>query len=210
MDQLSIDQYKQTLSNYLPSEAVDRIFNFMDHYCVRLHITRERRSKLGDYRWPQSRHNYHEISVNGNLNKYFFLWVLLHEMAHLNCHQRYGLEVAPHGHEWQEEYRLLIIDYSDCFTEDLLPLLKQYCHRIPLNHTIETQIEQQLKCHDANYVPSASITLNELPQGTLFRIKSRPERLFRSIEKRRTRWLCEDTDTRQKFLVNGNAEVVID
>lgn len=207
MDQHSIEEYKRTLGNYLPTQAVDRVFDYMDHYCVRLHITRERRSKLGDYRWPQPRHNYHEISVNGNLNEYYFLWVLLHEMAHLNCHQQYGSEVAPHGHEWQEEYRVLIIDYADCFAPDLLPLLKQYCSRIPLSHTIETKIEQHLKHHDANYIATTCTLLNELTPGATFRIKARPERCFRAIEKRRTRWLCEDIRNKQKFLVNGNAEV---
>lgn len=209
MDQQSIDRYKQTLANYLPSAAVDRVFDFMNHFSVQLHITRERRSKLGDYRWPQPRHNFHEISVNGNLNPYYFLWVLLHEMAHLNCHQRYGSQAQPHGHEWQEEYRLLLGEYLDCFTEDLSPMIRRFCQHIPLSHTQETKIEQQLKCHDPNYSPEESLTLNDLTPGTAFRIKAKPQHHFRAIEKRRTRWLCKDIDTGQQFLVSGIAEVVI-
>ena len=211
MEQSAIDSYKQSLGRYVPVAAVDRVFGFMDRYCVHLHITRERQSKLGDYRWPQPpRHPYQEISVNGNLNMYFFLWVLLHEMAHLNTHQRYGTNVQPHGHEWQEEYRQLLLAYADCFPQDVVVLLRKYCRHIPLSHHIGSQIESLFRHYDEGYEPSADITLDMLQPGTRFRVKAKPQRLFVAVEKRRTRWICKDVATGMQYLVYGAAVVIVE
>lgn len=207
---MSPEAYKSILANYLPSMAVDPIYNFMNHYSVHFHITRKRTSKLGDYRWPQPRHNYQEISVNGDLNQYEFLMVLLHEMAHLCTHQRYGDSTQPHGHEWQNEYRNLLLQYINCFPAELATLIKQYTLRIPLSRTIEKQIDTLLKQYNPNFVAEEHICLNDLQPGTLFRIKAKPQQLFKAIAKRRTRWQCEDVVTKQKYLVNGIAEVIIE
>ena len=116
---MSPEEYKSILAKYLPIEVVDSIYDYLNRFSVHLHITRKRSSKLGDYRWPQRGHNYQEISVNGDMNRYQFLMVLLHEMAHLNTHQRHGNEVQPHGHEWQEEYRMLLRQYLGYFPHDI-------------------------------------------------------------------------------------------
>lgn len=210
MEQSAIDRYKHSLGKYVPAAAVDPLFDFMDKHKVHLHVTRERHSKLGDYRWPQPpRHYYHEISVNGNLNPYFFLWVLLHEMAHLNNYQRYGTNVQPHGHEWQEEYRRLLMGYLGCFPEDVAGLLRQYCSRIPLNHAVERRIELLLPHYDEGYEVGERLLLDNLMPGTRFRIKAKPQRVFEAVEKRRTRWICSDVATGQQFLVYGAAEVEV-
>lgn len=206
---MSPETYKSILANYLPSPAIDPIYDFMNHYSVHFHITRQRTSKLGDYRWPQPKHNYQEISVNGNLNKYEFLMVLLHEMAHLNTHQRYATEVQPHGHEWQEQYALLLKDYLNCFPDDIAELIVAYTHRIPLSRTIEKRIDAQLKHYNEGYVETECLTVNNLAPGICFRIKAKPQKVFRTIEKRRTRWLCEEAHSGQKFLVSGEAEIEI-
>ncbi|MBP5189719.1 MAG: hypothetical protein J6031_02245 [Bacteroidales bacterium] len=49
--------------------------------------------------------------------------------------------------------------------------------------------------------------LKDLPDGSLFRIKSRPDMLFRSVEKRRTRYRCAEEKTGRSYLVSGDAEV---
>ena len=206
---MSPEEYKRILSDYLPKGAVEPVYAFLNRYSVHLHITRRRSSKLGDYRWPQQRHNYHEISVNGDMNRYQFLMVLLHEMAHLNTHQRHGHEVQPHGHEWQEQYRLQLNEYIACFPPDLAALITQYTAHIPLSRTIEKKIDAQLRHYDSDYNPSDNITLDQLEPGTLFRIAEKPEKLFRSVERRRTRWICIALDDQKKYLVSGSARVII-
>ena len=207
---MSPEEYKAILAKYMPADAVEPVHAFMDKYCVHLHITRKRTSKLGDYRWPQQGHNYQEISVNGDMNPYQFLLVLLHEMAHLNTHQRHGNDIQPHGHEWQEQYRQLLLQYQPCFPDDIATLIARYTARIPLSRTVGKQIDAQLRHYDANFDPSTELTLDQLPPGTVFRIAAKPQKLFRSLEKRRTRWICLGLDDQRKYLVHGSARVVIE
>ena len=207
---MSPEEYKAILAKYMPAAAVEPVHDFMDKYCVHLHITRKRTSKLGDYRWPQRGHNYQEISVNGDMNPYQFLMVLLHEMAHLNTHQRHGNEVQPHGHEWQEQYRQLLLQYLPCFPADIATLITQYTARIPLSRTIEKQIDAQLRHYNPDYTPTDDLTLNQLAPGTAFRIADKPQKPFRALEKRRTRWICLGLDDNKKYLVSGTARVLVE
>lgn len=207
MDQVDIDRYKQTLGQYIPSSSVDAVFDFMNRNCVRLHITRKRATKLGDYRWPQPRHNFHEISVNGDMNPYKFLIVLLHEMAHLNTHLLYKTHVQPHGHEWQEEYRKLLVAYIGNFPDDVAEVLRRYTARIPLSNTIERELDALLRHYDADYRPEAELTLDQLAPGTRFRLVARPQHIYLAQEKRRTRWICLNLDDSRQYLVAGNSQV---
>ena len=206
---MSPDEYKSILAKYLPADAVDPVYDFFDSHSIFLHITRKRTSKLGDYRWPHHGRNYHAISVNGDLNPYHFLLVLLHEMAHFNTHQAYGTDIQPHGHKWQEEYRLLLLQYLAIFPDDLAALIKQYTARIPLSHTVEKQLDAQVRHYNPDYSPSADLTLDQLPAGTDFRIVAKPWKPFRSLERRRTRWVCLGLDDSKKYLVSGTAVVEV-
>lgn len=211
------EKYRAILYNHLPVKAVEWAYNYLDHYKVHLHITRGRRSKLGDYRWPRHEeqaepsgkgHNFHEISVNGNLNPYMFLLVFLHEAAHLETHQRYGHgSVTPHGHEWQAEYAALLRQHVEFFPEDVRSAIMSYTRRIPLPRRIGRYVEELLHHYDKDYNAANDLHLDDLPAGSLFRLKTRHDKLFQSQEKRRTRWLCTEVATKRQYLINGIAEV---
>lgn len=202
-------EYKQILGRYMPPAAVAPVYDFMQQHRVQFHITRERRSKLGDYRWPQASHPGHEISVNGNLNQYLFLLVLLHEMGHLNTYVRYGNGVQPHGHEWQEEYRLLLASFAECFPSEVRPVLKQYIQHIPLNRALGRQLEVVLHHYDPDYTSTPNPTLDQLAPGACFRLVQKPQLQLRALERRRTRWVCEELTSGLRYLVSGSAEVEV-
>lgn len=204
------EQYKSTLSRYLPASAVDAVYQFLNGHAVHLHITRKRDSKLGDYRMPQPRHEYHEISINGDLSPHMFLLVLLHEMAHLETFLHHGRSVQPHGHEWQQNYRSLLVDYANAghFPVETLPLLKKYTAKIPLNRNLGSELERQLRQTDSPDTALSELLLKDLPVGSRFRIKSRPQHLFQSVEKRRTRYRCIDMDTHIPYLISGSMPIV--
>ena len=184
---------------------MDRVYDYLYRHKVHFHITLERMSKLGDYRCPTPDHSFHEISINGDLNPYFFLWVFLHEAAHLETHLKYK-SVQPHGHEWQEEYRQLLVVNAYLFPANLQPLFRKYTRRIPLSHPVAKQIETLLHRYDADYNPD-TLTLDDLQSGDRFRLERKPELLFEALEHRRTRWLCREITTGRQYLVNGAAEV---
>ena len=205
----SEEEYKSILRRYLPLSAVDPIYDYIVANGVRFHIKRQRTSKLGDYRMPQPHHNYNEISVNGDLSPHLFLLVLLHEMAHLETFKAYGRTVQPHGHEWQRQYRDLLVAYFNGghFPNEIYPLLKKYIAHIPLNRAAGNELERKLKELD-NPNSEKELLLKDLPLGSRFRLKSRPQTVFLSIEKRRTRFRCSDEATGRAYLVSGDAPVV--
>lgn len=210
MDQTTTNKYKNILARYLNADAVDNVFDFMNRHCVDLHITRDRRSKLGDYRWPQQGYPRHAISINGSLNPYMFLLVMLHEQAHLLTFLQYKNSIQPHGHEWQDNYRRLLRQYAEkgCFPKECLSKLKRYTMQLPLYGPAGKELETILHHYDKNYTSENSLTLNDLPLGSQFRIKDKPEMLFVSNEKLRTRYRCVEMHSGMPFLVSGNAQVL--
>lgn len=200
------ERYRAILRNHLPTDAVGVVYDYLNLHKVHFHITRERRSKLGDYRWPQRDHEFHEMSVNGDLNSYLFLWVFLHEAAHLETHLKYS-RVAAHGHEWQAEYALLLRRYLGFFPAEAQPIIAQYSARIPLSRPLLRQVEELLHHYDKDYVEGSTTRLDDLPAGSCFRLKNKPEMVFESVERRRTRWLCREAATGRQYTVNGRAEV---
>ena len=70
------------VSSFIPKEAVSIINQWLNRYKCKLIISKPRKTKLGDYRWPQNGKG-HIISINNNLNKYAFLLTLTHEIAHM-------------------------------------------------------------------------------------------------------------------------------
>lgn len=207
MDAPTADRYRAILGHYLPEEAVEWVFIYLNLHSIHLRIARERRTKLGDYRAPYAGHPQHEISVGGDLPKHLFLWVFLHEAAHLQTRLLYPA-VAPHGHEWQAEYAHLLADHLEWFPADLQPLIARYASRIPLNRSLGRQIETALRNLDPHRQPAP--TLDQQLPGIRFRLKSQPDRLFEAIQKRRTRWLCRCLDDGREYLVNGAAEIAVE
>lgn len=201
------EQYRRILQNHLPAQAVDYVYNYLNQHKVHFHITRERRTKYGDYRWPQPKHDFHEISVNGDLNPYLFLWVFLHEAAHLETHLKYS-DALPHGQEWQEQYRRLLVAHTSLFPTEAQPLLAHLTRRIPLSRKLMRQVEETLHHHDPNYSAEEHTVLDELPAGSHFRLKNKPQKLFESIQRRRTRWLCRDLDSGRQYTIAARSEVI--
>ena len=95
------------LSAFIPDGCFPEVLKYLQQYKVHLTITRERKSILGNYRSRVSDKN-HRITVNGNLNKYSFLITLLHELAHLLVHEKYGHKILPHGVQWKNEYAKIL------------------------------------------------------------------------------------------------------
>src|SRR6478736_6431542 len=101
------EDIQNILAKYLPLNAVEQCTDWVIRYKVKLKITRSRASRYGDYTSP-TRHSGHVITINHNLNKYFYLLTLIHELAHLLCHEKFYGRISPHGMEWKNEFIRLL------------------------------------------------------------------------------------------------------
>lgn len=206
------EHYKNILARYLPEASIDRVYRYIVENAIHFKIAPQRSSKLGDYRPPMrnSAGSTHQITINGNLRPYMFLWVLIHEIAHLETFRQWGRRVQPHGPEWQESYRQLIQAWNlpGMFPESLRPQIARYATSRPLKRALLQDIEAQLSGTTLNGTLVSQTHLKDLPVGSRFQMKGRKDHLFQSEEKLRTRYRCIDLVTGTHYIISGAAEVV--
>ncbi|MDL2315243.1 ImmA/IrrE family metallo-endopeptidase [Bacteroidales bacterium OttesenSCG-928-C19] len=203
----STSDNKALLAKYLPIDCVDNIFDLIVEHNVRFKIVNKRTSKLGDYLFLPP--NKHRITINNNLNPYQFLFVTLHEFAHLKTFETYKQKrLAPHGNEWKAEFRALLLPYlsADIFPPDLNAVLFQFIKNPSATSAANAKL---LKCfqkyNSAETDEIINITrVEDVPVNGLFRLNNR---IFRKIGKRRTRYTCELVSDKRIYLVHGLAEV---
>jgi hypothetical protein len=102
-----IERFQEIISKYVPKNAISYCTKTWKQYPFSFKVTKQRRSKVGDYKFNKLTGN-HEISVNGNLNPYAFLITYLHEVAHLHHNKKNGNNHLPHGRIWKQIYRELM------------------------------------------------------------------------------------------------------
>lgn len=195
---------KEILKNYLPEKSIDRIHKILDENNVHLNITRERKTKLGDYRIPL-RHPNHRISINHNLNKYSFLITLLHEIAHMYVWEKYKDRVEPHGYEWKAIY----LETLESFLKDGTipaelgkPLVNSL---IPGTGSKKNSLLLRKLLRQYDNEPSKP-TVADLAPGTRFTLQG--GRRFEKGEKLRTRYKCKCIDNGRTYSVHQLAEVL--
>jgi SprT protein len=185
------------LKDYLPEGTYEKVSEYLHQYRIHLTITRERASVLGDYRNAVDGKN-HRISVNGNLNKFAFLYTLVHEIAHLLVYDQYGHRVASHGKEWKGRFSLLLRDFLD---HDIFPPdIRQAISRSLKNPAASSCAEDDLLRVFRNYDPHKKnmLFVEEIESGKLFALKD--GRIFRRGEKIRKRYKCMEISTGKEYL----------
>ncbi|UZT96414.1 SprT-like domain-containing protein [Chryseobacterium fluminis] len=114
----------QSLEKYLPPNTLEYLkLWFADHY-IHIKITRNRNSKLGDYRKLPDKS--HEITINSTLVPELFFFVLTHELAHLIAFEKYGRRISPHGNEWKLTFREMLLESLSIYDEKLRPIIIQF------------------------------------------------------------------------------------
>lgn len=97
---------KEIFRKYFPEKSIEYCFNFWETHRIQFSISKPRKSIYGNYFF---KNGVHHISVNGNLNPEAFLVTYLHEVAHLLVKVRHKKRVLPHGQEWKNEFRNVLI-----------------------------------------------------------------------------------------------------
>jgi SprT protein len=195
---------EEAIRPFLPTGvSVDMAALIVKHRC-HLTITRDRSSKLGDYRHP-TKTSGHKVSVNGSLNRFAFLITFIHEMAHLTAWEKYKRNADPHGEEWKNEFKLLMQPYlrPDVFPEPLLSVLARHM-RNPKSSTVrDAALMREIRAYDP---PRETILLEQLPTKAIFQIGSRE---FIKGDLLRKRYRCTERSTGRNYLVSPIAEVIL-
>lgn len=192
------------LAKYIPAEAVPMTIDLLRQHRVQLIIKRKRISKFGDFR-PASRTLPCRISVNHDLNKYSFLITLIHEIAHAEIWNRYENRVRPHGEQWKVCYKRLMIPFLEngIFPADLKAVLKSHLANLKSSSIYDRNLTTMLSKYDEK--KSDFIYLDDLPEGSFFSIPN--GRIFKKMQKIRTRCKCTDLSNNRVYLISVQAKV---
>lgn len=193
---------KDILFKYLPEHAVDPVFELIKAHHVHLKIVDERATRHGDYR--RNHDGSHSITVNASLNRYRFLITTVHEIAHLVAFQKYGQMIKPHGIEWKQTFRLLMLPFINplIFPNEVLPFIAAHFKNPSASSDTDAILSMKLKKYDP---PSEKLFIDELPLGSLFRLKD--GRIFKKGRLRVKLFECLEMRTNKVYLFKPNAEV---
>ncbi len=193
---------REVFQKFVPEASVD--------YCVKLYqrlgfefkIKKARQTKLGDYRFnPKT--NRHTITINNDLNPYAFLVTYLHEVGHLIAFKKYGRRILPHGKEWKQSFKEVSEPMltEEIFHSSVLNALKKYFRNPKASSCSDPVLYQILKQFDE---PSDKILLKEISIGQSFQFN---RKVFVKLERKRTRSVCQEIQSKRKYLISDLAEV---
>ena len=194
--------WQRVLTDRIPMAATEYVSQIMRKFDLEFHLSPPRSSKLGHYRIafdgkPQS------ISINRDLSTERFLLTLVHELAHLVCHQEFGRRIKPHGQEWKRTFQTLMTPLlcEEVFSSGILPHVVRH-----LNSPKATScVDKELHIAFERMEGKEYITLDDLDVGVEFQLNT--GRRFIKGEKKRTRYLCPEVPSGKKYLIHGAAPV---
>ncbi len=195
----------EALKAYLPEGSFDLVMPLIIHHKVHLTISRQRQTKLGDYRNAYGSKN-HRISINGNLNKYSFLITLLHELAHLLAYEQFGNRIQPHGTEWKRTYGIVLKDFlgKQLFPPDIAKELQATIHNPAASSCAEDGLQRILNSYDTRR-PGVKM-VEQLITGQQFKIPG--GRVFVKGEVIRKRIKCFELPAMKPYLFSPLYEVM--
>ena len=189
------------LSPFLPDNTERYIACFLVDKVVHFTISKERRTKHGDYRQPHKGQP-HRISVNGSLNQYAFLITTIHELAHLTTFEKHGNRVRPHGAEWKQEFKKLFLPLlaQDILPDDVQLALSRYLADAKASSCSDDRLYRVLRRYDKNQ----GTLVEHLPHGAQFKLNGK---IFVKGKKLRKRYECKDASNGKLYRVLGIAEI---
>jgi hypothetical protein len=192
-----------SFKKFLPEGFEDYVVDLFFEHSIHFKIVPPRKTKLGDFRIgpdiPKPL-----ITVNGDLNPYSFLITTLHEFAHLHTYLKYGMRVAPHGEEWKNCYRKLLLPIIDSkkLPNDIEKVLMNSLISTKASSCTDIHLSRVLQKYDQKQ--EGIEILERLPKNTTFVLNGKH---FIKGDLRRKKFLCEEVSSRKMFLVNALAQV---
>jgi hypothetical protein len=181
----------QSLEKYLPDNTLQYLKIWFSDYYIHIKITRNRNSKLGDYRKLPD--NSHEITINSTLSPQLFFFVLTHELAHLIAFEKYGRRISPHGNEWKDTFRKMLLESLAVYDEELKPIIVKFSKSPKANFMASPDLVKYF------YIETQDDSLQfieELQKGDFFIYRNEKYLLEGLIKKN---YLCKNLATGRKY-----------
>ncbi len=206
----------ETIQSHCPTGSNPLLKSWFSNRQVIIRISRDRVSKLGDYR-PAQNGLPARISINQGLNPIEFLITLVHELAHQDTLKikrpttvrfrpvrlKYG--VKPHGEEWKAAFRGYIgeIILSGILGQNICNALRTcYLER----ERIASSPCSEMKALMDGAQEEALNRVQNIKEGEVFEL--RKGRLFVRGPKLRTRYRCKEVATGRMFTIHALATVI--
>jgi hypothetical protein len=194
----------QGLKPYLPEKSLEQVLSWLGGRSVSVKITRNRRTKLGDYRPPHKDH-VHRITVNGDLNSFEFLLTLTHEIAHMMVWEKHGRRARPHGIAWKAHYAGMLesLLHLGIFPEEMEALVWNQVRQPKANSHGHADLVRLL---NSTGTGKQGVFLEDLPPGAIFSLPG--GRKFQKQEKLRKWYRCISQDNLRPYRISPVAVVI--
>lgn len=189
----------QSLEKYLPQNTLQYLKIWFSNYYIHIKVTRNRNSKLGDYRKLPD--NSHEITVNSTLTPQLFFFVLTHELAHLIAFERYGRRISPHGNEWKVTFRNMLLESLEVYDEDLKPIIVKFSKSPKANFMASPDLVRYFHTEKQD---DSLLFIEELEKGEFFIYRNEKYLLEGLVKKN---YLCKNLATGRKYSFKPLARV---
>lgn len=185
------------LEKFLPENSLPFLKNWFGNYPCHLKITKNRNSKLGDYRKMPDKS--HQITVNGTLEPQLFFFVLTHELAHLIAFEKFGRRILPHGEEWKSTYREMLLESINIYQEDLKPIILKFSKSPKANFMASPELVKYFHKEEEGFYYIESLEIGE-------KFKFREENYIIQ-EKIKKRYLCKNLFNGKQYLFKSVTKV---
>lgn len=189
----------QSLEKYLPPNTLPYLKIWFADYYIHIKITKNRDSKLGDYRKLPD--NTHEITLNSTLVPELFFFVLTHELAHLIAFEKYGRRISPHGNEWKETFRQMLLQSLEVYEEKLRPVIVKFSRSPRANFMASPELVRYFHIEKQD---DRLVFIEKLQKGDFFIYRNEKYLLEGLIKKN---YLCKNLATGRKYSFKPLARV---
>jgi len=189
-----------SLIKFLPKNSIQLIEKWINKLNIHLKFVNPRKTKLGDFRFDNI--NGYQITINNDLNSFSSLITLTHEIAHAFVYKKHQNKVKPHGNEWKETYKSLMLNFFNLkiLPEDILKSLAKHLINPPASTTYDINLSLILRKYDIN----KSLTVNDIKFGEKFIYFNKT---FVKVKKLRKRIKCYDKKNKKFYLFNPIAKI---
>ena len=185
---------KNEVLNYIPKLSVNLVENLIKEENLIIKIVKIRKTKHGDFK--KFVNGSSQITLNLIENKYRFLITLIHELAHFRVNKNSNFKKAPHGSDWKNTYKLLMLPFlnNSIFPDNILSKLAKHMKNPSATTDSDIDLVISLSKYDQH---NDSVFLFDVMSESLFEFNNQ---IYKKIGKLRKRYICKDIIKNKKYL----------